>query len=377
MKILKIFGVVVAVHAAVFMFVFAIPGCRTTSRSSSPPPAATAADTPPTVTFPGASNSSPVAASPADGTALNGADLNPGTTDGAPVVSFNGGGSQHFNPTRPGSSAADVLQSGDVTGVTPASTYKVVSNDSLWKIAKKHGIGVEDLAKANSLRPNSPLKVGQKLIIPGKPSAASNGAAGDTGGTRTYTVKGGESLGTIARKQGTTVATIRTLNPQVKNDVVRAGQELALPASAHGTSSSAAAAAAETAGPVAVTAPVNAPAGSIEYTVKPGEGLGQIAKKYGVPSREIAVANNIADPKSLRAGQKLIIPGVKTPASAPAITPPAVQTPVVPAPFTPSESPVAPAPAVESSPVAAPASDMPAPPVVKVDDSTPVAPANK
>jgi LysM repeat protein len=376
MKILKIFGVVVAVHAAVFMFVFAIPGCRTTARSTPPAPAADNSVAPATVSYPGSINPSPVSGASGDVSSSGNADnLNADTAGGSPTVSFNAapaGGSLHFNPTRPGTPVADVLQSADVTGVTPASAYKVVSNDSLWKVAKKHGIGVDDLAKANNLRPSSPLKVGQKLIIPGKPSASAsaNSSPGATGGTRTYTVKAGESIGTIARKQGTTTAAIRSLNPQLKNDALRAGQDLTIPASA------ASAPAAAPAAPVAVNAQVVAPAGSVEHIVKPGEGLSQIAKKYGVPMREIAALNNIANPTSLRAGQKIIIPGVKTPpAPASVFTPPAEQqSPVAAA--APSENPVAPAPTTEASPVAAPAaSDTPPPPVVKVEESAPVAPA--
>jgi LysM repeat protein len=381
MKILKIFGVVVAVHAAVFMFVFAIPGCRTTARSTPPPPTADTSSTPTTVSYPGTAGNGPVAAASGDASpSLNGADLNPGTTDGTPTLSFNAGsasGSQHFNPTRPGTPVADVLQSGEVTGVTPASTYKVVSNDSLWKVAKKHGIGVDDLAKANNLRPSSPLKVGQKLIIPGKPGASSsaNGGTGAASSTRTYTVKSGESLGSIARKQGTTTATIRALNPQMKSDTVRVGQDLTLPSASPSSSSSSATASTPSASPVAAQAPIVAPSGSVEHIVKPGEGLSQIAKKYGVPMREIAALNNIANPTSLRAGQKIIIPGVKTPAPAPSTIPPLDLTPV--APVTPSENPVAPAPSVDSNPVSTPVSDASTPPVVKVEESTPVAPATK
>jgi LysM repeat protein len=381
MKILKIFGVVVAVHAAVFMFVFAIPGCRTTARSTPPPPTADTSSAPATVTYPGTAGSGPIAATPGDASSsLNGADLNPGTADGTPTVSFNAGSassSQHFNPTRPGTPVADVLQSGEVTGVTPASTYKVVTNDSLWKVAKKHGIGVDDLAKANNLRPSSPLKVGQKLIIPGKPGVASSssGSAGVASGTRTYTVKSGESLGSIARKQGTTTATIRSLNPQMKNDTVRVGQDLTLPAASPSSTASSTAASTPSASPVAAPAPVVAPSGSVEHIVKPGEGLSQIAKKYGVPMREIAALNNIANPTSLRAGQKIIIPGVKTPTPAPSTIPPVDLTPV--APVTPSENPVAAAPSVDSNPVSTPASDASTPPVVKVEESAPVAPATK
>ena len=35
MKIVKIFGLVVAVHAAVFLLIFAIPGCRSSARKAS------------------------------------------------------------------------------------------------------------------------------------------------------------------------------------------------------------------------------------------------------------------------------------------------------------------------------------------------------
>ncbi|MFT3782335.1 MAG: LysM peptidoglycan-binding domain-containing protein [Nibricoccus sp.] len=350
MKILKILGIVVAAHAALFMFVFAIPGCRTTSRPSTPQtPTAETGAAPATVSFPGAGTSSGDVAPTAVSDTTN--------AGGSPTVSFN---TQRYNPTRPGSSEASILQSGDVSGVTPASTYKIQSNDSLWKVAKKFGIGVDDLAKANSLKPDSPLKVGHKLIIPSK--AAKNGPAG----TRTYTVKSGDSLGSIARRNSTTAAELRALNPELKNDVVRVGQSLVLPASGK---SNAAAAASAPAAPVISAASVTPPAGSIEHVVKPGEGLQQISRKYGVPQREIATANNITNPASIRVGQKLVIPGVKTPEPA-APAPAAEPAPV--APVAPSESPVAPAP--EANPVA-PAGETTTPPTVKVDESGPVSPA--
>ena len=61
MKLVKIFGVVMAVHAAVFMFIFAVPGCRSTGKkpvapravvgdADSSPVAATESSTPTTPT---------------------------------------------------------------------------------------------------------------------------------------------------------------------------------------------------------------------------------------------------------------------------------------------------------------------------------------
>lgn len=46
----------------------------------------------------------------------------------------------------------------------------------------------------------------------------------------------------------------------------------------------------------------------IIYWVKSGETLSQIARRYGVPWKEIAAASGISDPRTLRAGQAIRIP---------------------------------------------------------------------
>jgi len=47
----------------------------------------------------------------------------------------------------------------------------------------------------------------------------------------------------------------------------------------------------------------------VEHVVKPGETLSEIAKTYGVPAAALIQANSLANPDSIRAGQKLFIPG--------------------------------------------------------------------
>lgn len=44
------------------------------------------------------------------------------------------------------------------------------------------------------------------------------------------------------------------------------------------------------------------------YLVRPGDTIGEIARKHGVSQRSIMYANNISDPRSLRAGQRISIP---------------------------------------------------------------------
>lgn len=55
------------------------------------------------------------------------------------------------------------------SSVLPVSAnqgYKVRRGDSLWTIAKKHGVTVAELKQANNLR-SSTIRVGQRLVIPG------------------------------------------------------------------------------------------------------------------------------------------------------------------------------------------------------------------
>jgi LysM repeat protein len=57
---------------------------------------------------------------------------------------------------------------------------------------------------------------------------------------------------------------------------------------------------------------------STTHTVKMGEVLGTIARKYGVRPGDIAVANNITDPQKITAGQILVIPAAANPKTPPA-----------------------------------------------------------
>ena len=70
------------------------------------------------------------------------------------------------------SSASPVAAgSGNGSATGGDKTYTVKSGDTLMKIAKTHGIGVKLLRSANGLKTDQ-IKVGQKLRIPSKISAA-------------------------------------------------------------------------------------------------------------------------------------------------------------------------------------------------------------
>jgi membrane-bound lytic murein transglycosylase D len=46
------------------------------------------------------------------------------------------------------------------------ATHVVGKGDSLWAVARKHSVEVADLARANGIRPDSPLREGQLLTVP-------------------------------------------------------------------------------------------------------------------------------------------------------------------------------------------------------------------
>lgn len=364
MKILKIFGIVLAVHAAAFMFVFAIPGCRSTTRRAPSPSETAAKSDEKTVYYPGLTGYSTTTPPAADGSSpVSNADLNPGIVTAsaevasAPVAAYDSS-PVRFNPTRPNTPTASALQTAPVTDVQQVTTYTVAPGDSPWKIARKHGISVRELNEANNLKDGAVLAVGKKLVIPSKPapSAASEGGVG--GDTMTYTVKSGDSLGLIARRAGTTPGAIKTLN-KMKGDLLTVGQKLILPANSDTASALAATPAAS---PV-----VKAGASDAEYVVQPNENLGAIARRFGVTQRAIITANHITDPNKLRPGMKLVIPGggKTAPTSSPAPAQPAPQTPAP----APEPAPVSPVSTPESGPVSSPLSS---PPVVPVESSSPI-----
>jgi LysM repeat protein len=69
-------------------------------------------------------------------------------------------------------------------------------------------------------------------------------------------------------------------------------------------------------------------AADVDYTVKRGDSMFHVGKKFGVPGQEVVRANpSFRDPNLIHPGDKLVIPGrVRVPAGVPAITSPVSPT---------------------------------------------------
>jgi LysM repeat protein len=350
MKLLNVFGLVVGAHLAVFTIIFATPGCRSTGKQK-PKPEDTVASGTDTLT-----PLSPTSGTSSFGAPMSDAELNPGSSSTPTAVSpvapvppayASSTVGVRFSPTRP--EAAPVAPGAGPapdSPTAPRATHSVAKGESLWSIAKKYGISIDELAAANQLSKSATLRLGQQLAVPAK--AAPVGTAPDTDAANTYEVKSGDTLGFIARRQGTTVAALRAAN-NLSGDNLRVGQRLVIPGNAAPLTSAA--------------APAAAPAGTGSYTVIPGDTLGSIARKHGVKTGDLATLNTITDPAKLRVGQVLRLPEGARATPAPAAPAPRSFTPP-PAP-TPAPEPILPvAPIEEAAPTG----------VTPVEPTTPVEP---
>lgn len=101
---------------------------------------------------------------------------------------------------------------------TAIQTYIVQRGDSLWSIAQKFNININDLINANKLT-NTIINVGDELIIP------KNNIS--TPEDNTYSVQKGDSLWSIANKYNTTVQELKRLNG-LNDNTLSIGQILIL-----------------------------------------------------------------------------------------------------------------------------------------------------
>ena len=257
-------------HVAVFLVVL-LNGCnKESSVTSTEPPAAT--------------NQTELAVQPGTGgidsiglVQPHGLDTNTAATPPGGIVTFPGHSAiatnlttQPIAPPDLGTSAPGGSATHENTGA--ASEYKIKSGDIAYNIAKTHGVSLKALKDANPSVDLGKLKVSQTIQIPAASASATvptpakailNQEPDTAGATSSYTVKGGDTLSKIAKKQGTTAKAIRAANG-LTSDKINVGQKLKIPSKG---------AAAESAEPAAKALTVPEPAAPFPATLTtPGTG---------------------------------------------------------------------------------------------------------
>ena len=190
--------------------------------------------------------------------------------------------------------------------VAPPAVYVVEEGDTLYGIAREHGLTVDELRRLNELE-GSTIYPGQELRVqPQQQSAQPQGSRADTSAAGSaptgadavpaptatpfygsHTVEPGATFYTIAARYGTSVDSLVALNDSVKV-FLEPGQEIRLP--------------------VALGPPA--------HTVASGETIYDVAQRYGVSAKLIQHLNDL-EHMTVREGQHLRIPGREAPAPQP------------------------------------------------------------
>lgn len=171
-----------------------------------------------------------------------------------------------------------MLRINEQTSVSPTeNTYMVKSGDTLYGIANKYGVTVNQIKKANNLSSNT-LRIGQVLTIPTETENKEDYII--------YTVKSGDTLYGIAKSYNITPNELMNYN-NLNSSVLSIGQNLKIPFQ-----------------------DIKEEQENIEYiiyTVKPGDSLYSIARTYGISVNDIMSLNNL-NSSLLSIGQTLKIP---------------------------------------------------------------------
>lgn len=177
------------------------------------------------------------------------------------------------------------IEDNDNSDLPKYVNYTVEAGDNLYDIAEKFGTTVDKIKKDNDLKSNT-LTVGTVLIIDDKKKISSieecYGLDFDVPLSSTYVVQSGDSLYSIAKKFGTTADKIKQLN-NLNNNILSVGQEIVIPSVALSE----------------VTI----------YKVQSGDNLYDLAKKFGTSVSELKDLNNLKS-NSLSINQELKVPAV-------------------------------------------------------------------
>ena len=159
--------------------------------------------------------------------------------------------------------------------------YVVKKGDTLWSIARAYGLTVDKLKSLNNLTGNN-LTIGDSLIVKDSSGNSDNISSADN--NKYYIVKKGDSLYSIARSNNMTVDKLKSLNNLTSN-ILSIGQKLIINSGSKVSNN--------------------------VYVVKKGDTLWSIANNFNVSVNDLKNANNKSN-NSLSIGEQLIIPGKST-----------------------------------------------------------------
>ena len=190
----------------------------------------------------------------------------------------------------------DSIEGGGVADLAPIGSHYIARpGDTLLSIAARHGTSTNALRKLNHLD-DDVVDIGQSLLIPNRGGSSSSGGKF----TGVHIVKSGDTLTKLARDYGVSADALARANATDSPDRLLIGERLLVPG---GGSSSR-----DSSPPDDKSFSTNSSKSSI-HTVRKGEHLGSIAKRYGVTTSALARANSLKNANIIEIGDRLVIPG--------------------------------------------------------------------
>lgn len=215
-----------------------------------------------------------------------------------------------FNRSRATSNSSSFGKRGKRIVESNTKYYKIRRGDNLGSIAKKYHVSITNLKKWNNLRSNkiasgkrlkiittsvSYQKVEQEVVINEEDGKSKDILAVSEVVNTKYTVQRGDVLGTIATKFDTTVADLKKWNNLKSNSIAQGSRLIVVQKQTSITDKTQTKAAFKK----------NSTTNQLTYSVKRGDSLYSIARKYpGVSITDLKKWNNIKG-ESIKPGMKL------------------------------------------------------------------------
>ena len=204
------------------------------------------------------------------------------------------------------------------TTTSSGDGYTVVSGDSLYAIARKTGTSIQDLLSLNGLNLNSIIHPGQVLALSSKSVSTEikqeesapkeetkSTETSTTTSTGSYTVVSGDGLYAIARKTGTNIQDLLSLNGLTLNSTIYPGQVLKLSSTSETSASEEASTSTEETSSEETSTSSEQATSTGSYTVVSGDGLYAIARKTGTSIQDLLSLNGLTLNSTIYPGQVL------------------------------------------------------------------------